>query len=275
MRRGAAYDHLVPPLLLGSPPVATAASEDALQVFRAFSAAHALVIVAFVVCSAIVLGVAERMLRLDAAGSTREAAFARRLGAIGLIVWVIINGYGFLPHVFEWRLALPLHVCDIAALVGPLVLYLRRPRPWMRAVLYFAGIGLCTQAFITPTLREGPANPQFWCFWTGHFLILIAALYDLLIRRWRPTWRHWRIAMALSLGYLFVLFPLDFLFNWNYGYLGQAPQPGTMLEVLGPWPQRVPIIVALVALAYTLMMLPWVLAARGWPAVTRRSAPAP
>jgi hypothetical integral membrane protein (TIGR02206 family) len=233
---------------------------DSLRTFHALSTAHALVVIVFIIVAALVLGAG-----LQRRGTPRQRPFERVLGITGLIIWILANGYGFLPGVFRWDASLPVHVCDIAALLGPLVMLCQMPPPWMRSLLYFAGIGLCTQAFITPTLHEGPADPQFWCFWSGHYCILIPALYELLVRRWRPTWRHWGIAIGLSLGYLAVMFPLDAMFHWNYGFLGQARQPGTMIEVLGSWPRRVPIIVGLVVLAYTLMMLPWMSLPRNAP----------
>lgn len=210
--------------------------------------------IAFVILAAIVLAIGVHLRRRD---PTRLRRCERALGIAGLVIWLFIQTYGFLPGVFAWHASLPLHVCDIASLLGPLVMLNASPKPWMRSLLYFAGIGLCTQAFITPVLNEGPADPQFWCFWSGHFIILIPALYDLVVRRWRPKWRDWLIACVLSLGYAAVIFSLDIASGWNYGFLGQAREPGTMIEVLGRWPWRVAIIIGLTALAYTLMMLPW------------------
>ena len=261
-------------------PIAAAAPDDALRTFHALGLAHALVAITFILCASIVLSIGSRLRRRDPS-TAAETAFAHRLGVVGLLVWILANGYGFLPGVFEWRLALPIHVCDIAALLGPLVMLRASPPPWMRGLLYFAGIGLCTQAFITPTLHEGPADPQFWCFWSGHFFILIPALYELIVRRWRPTWRHWRIACGLSLGYVAVMLPLNLASGWNYGFVGPETKPGTIIEVLGPWPWRVGVMVLLTAIAYTCMMLPWTLRAHnagsddegGRPGSRHRAAP--
>lgn len=225
-----------------------------MRTFHIFTATHALVVIAFIVVAATILAIGLRL-----RDTPRQRDCERLLGWTGLVIWVIANAYGFLPGVFEWGGSLPIHVCDLAALAGPIVLLRAHPPSWLRAWLYFAGIGLCTQAFITPTLEEGPGDPQFWCFWSGHFVILICALYDVLVRSWRPTWREWRIAIALSLGYLFIVLPINLWSGWNYAFVGRETRAGTLIEVLGPWPWRVAVIVGLVIAMYTLLMTPWMI----------------
>jgi hypothetical integral membrane protein (TIGR02206 family) len=225
---------------------------------------HPLVPIAFVVfaLTMIVLGLRARDRDGGEVNGEHERRFGRALGFTGLVIWIAAQLYGFMPGVFTWEHSLPLHVCDMAALTGCIVMLQREPAPWLRSVLYFAGIGLCTQAFITPTLREGPGDPQFWCFWSGHFTILGFALYDLAVRRWRPTWRDWRIAVVISLAYALAIFALNIAFGWNYGFVGEASEPGTLIEIIGPWPGRVLILVGLAFIAYVGLMLPWALLAR-------------
>ena len=225
---------------------------DALRDFRPFTLVHALVLAACAVCTVAILRIG-----LSRHGTPRGRSFERALGVAGLAIWFLANGYGFVPAAFSWDTSLPLHVCDLCALAGPIVLLVESPPPWLRAWLYFAGIGLCTQAFITPTLRDGPIDPMFWAFWSAHFVILIFALYDLIVRRWRPTWRDWRIAIALCLGYLAIIFPIDAAFDLNYGFLGNRPGNDTLLGFLGPWPWRVGIMLALTIIGFTVLMLPW------------------
>ena len=242
------------PCLLASPAsvVFIAITGSAPRGFHMFSATHALMVLAFILIAS---GVISTGLRYR--DTLHQRRFERALGIAGMIIWIMANAYGFLPGVFAWEQSLPIHVCDLAALAGPVVLLQPNPAPWLRAWLYFAGLGLCTHAFITPILAEGPGDPRFWGFWSGHFVILIAALYDLIVRRWRPTWREWRIAIMLSAAYLAAILPLDLVFDWNYAYVGRERAAGTLIEVLGPWPLRIVIIAALSLIAYTALMLPW------------------
>lgn len=225
--------------------------------FRAFTMTHALVLIVCLACAALVLRVGLRL-----RDTPQQRGFERALGIGGVIIWITANAYGFLPAVFAWSGALPIQVCDLCALVAPIVLLQAIPPAWQRSMLYFWGIGLCTQAFLTPTLNEGPNDPRFWWFWLGHYVILIYALYDVIVRGWRPAWRHWGIAVVLSAAYIVVVLPLDVAFEWNYGFIGRETKAATMIEVLGPWPARVGVIYALGVLAFTCLMAPWAAARR-------------
>jgi uncharacterized membrane protein YwaF len=72
----------------------------------------------------------------------------------------------------------PLQLCHWVALANALVLV----RPWgpARAVVYFCGLALCTQALITPNLVEGPNQWPFWFFWTTHGMIVGVPAYDIV-----------------------------------------------------------------------------------------------
>jgi uncharacterized membrane protein YwaF len=57
----------------------------------------------------------------------------------------------------------------------------------------------------------------------------------------------------------------------NYGYVGQSkPGQPSLVDALGPWPQRVFVMVGLAVVVMTGLMVPWE-ALRRW----ARSAPAP
>jgi len=49
----------------------------------------------------------------------------------------------------------------------------------------------------------------------------------------------------------------------NYGFLGNMrPELPTIVDFLGPWPERIAAIMALVAAVMAVLMLPWTLARR-------------
>jgi hypothetical integral membrane protein (TIGR02206 family) len=116
----------------------------------------------------------------------------------------------------------------------------------------------------TPDLLDGPARIGFWLFWANHFAVVGAALYDVIARGYRPTWRDFAIAVRLGLAYVAIVLPLDVALGLNYGYLGRsrAGQP-TLVDVLGPWPWRVPVMIGLAAGVMVLLMLPWRIRLRG------------
>lgn len=163
-----------------------------------------------------------------------------------IIVWWL------LPANFSWRVSLPLHICDVTAVLAAAAMITRRR--WVWSVVYFWGIGLSLVAFITPVLTEGPAHVHFYLFWLTHLEIVGSALYLVVVMGYRPAWRDWRIALALLAGYYALVVPVNAILGTYYGYVG----PGaSKADVLGPWPRRALVMFALQAAGLTLLLLPW------------------
>jgi len=175
---------------------------------------------------------------------------------VTLLLWIGVNGAQLLPGRFDVRSSLPVQLCDLVSLAVPLAI-LTSWRP-LRAILYFWGLALSSQGVLTPDLREGPSRPQFWAFWVIHGAIIGTALYDLAGRGYRPTWRDFRYAYLGTWVYLLVILPFDLAFGYNYGYVGPGkPDQPSVIDVLGPWPQRLIAIAVLVSIAMLLLLVPW------------------
>lgn len=232
------------------------------QSFTPFSFTHAAVVAAFVAMACGLVSLRRRLAR-------RSQGAARRLdgavAAAGALAAVVTIGWPLLPEQFDLTWSLPLHVCDLTALTAPVALCSQRRLP--RAILYFWGLGLSSQGFCTPDLRDGPGKIEFWVFWANHFAVVGAGAYDLAGRGYRPTWRDWRAASAAGIAYVAVVLPLDVALGLNYGYLGPArPGQPTVVDVLGPWPWRVPVMCILAIGLMALMAAPWQAAGRRAPA---------
>jgi hypothetical integral membrane protein (TIGR02206 family) len=220
--------------------------------FRPFSVTHALVVLAFVTMTA-VLVIRRRGLR-----GTPDAAerFDRRLGVAAVIVWIVTTLVQFLPRYYDRTSSLPLHVCDFTIIAVPLAL-LTNWRP-ARALTYFWGIGLSTQGFITPDLRFGPATVLFWVFWSTHFLIVGGALYEVLARGSCPSWKDAALACVAGIVYVALVLPFDIVTGLNYGYVGRsAPGQPSLVDALGPWPGRVGVMMGLGAVVMAVLVAPW------------------
>lgn len=194
-------------------------------------------------------------------GSRLARGFAQALGIGYVVAWVGVHGWRNLPPQFDPYLTLPLQMCHLAALAGGL--YFAAGWPWLRPVLYFWGLALTTQACITPTLTEGPSEPQFWFFWLSHGIIVAAAVYAIAVDGYRPTWRDYGIACVAGAAYVAVAVAVNVAFGANYGFLGDMrPELPTLVDLLGPWPERIAAIMLIVAAAMAVLMLPWTLARR-------------
>ena len=226
------------------------------ETFESYSALHAAVLGVFAFLTAAFVALGRRW-----RGTPRGRKLDLALGWATLLIWVWMRAFKILPGRWDPQKALPLHICDWVEGVAPFAIFTSwRP---LRAVLYFWALGLSSQAFIQPDLREGPADFSFWVFWVSHASVVGLAVYDVAVRGYRPTWKDYGFAMATLVGYVAVVLPLDLIFGLNYGYVGPGGtgQP-SLLDLMGPWPGRLVPIILLVAAVLALMVVPWKIAER-------------
>lgn len=216
--------------------------------FRAFSLTHALALAAVAVLTIgwITFG------RRNRGGAA--TSLERLLAWSNLLIWFAAHLWWLLPPALDTRTTLPLQLCHLAAVCASIAL-LTRAR-WARTLVYFWGIGLSTQALLTPSITDPPASIWFWGFWHQHGFLLAAAAYDLAVHAYRPGWRDFRLACTATLGYLAAILPVNRWLGANYGFVGDSrPETPSIVDVLGPWPERLLIIVALVAVVFVLLKI--------------------
>lgn len=219
--------------------------------FQPFSLVHISVVVLYALLWGTLIAVGLRW-----RGAVLRTRMERGIAFVTLLIWIAAVGYWLLPGRFDVAYTLPLHLCDIAALFVPLALFYRKRV--LITLLYFWGIAFSLQAILTPVLHHGPARFEFWLFWSYHTMIVAAALYLVIVRGFRPTWKDLRVAVWASALYLAVILPIDVIFDYNYGFVGNMrPSQPTLIDVLGPWPWRVPVMVALGLAAMVILLLPW------------------
>jgi hypothetical integral membrane protein (TIGR02206 family) len=227
-----------------------------LEAFRPFTFTHscALVCIAAVIASAVVYG----RKRQNVGAPT---PFEVTLAYANIAVWVVAHGWWQWQGPVDPATTLPLQMCHITSLIASAVLLTRHRA--LRAILYFWSFGLCTQAMITPSLVEPPTSPVFWAFWFLHGFVMLTALYDIMVNGFRPVGRDYGIACMASAAYVALVLLIDLLLDANYGFVGKSkPLNPSIVDLLGPWPERLLIIVPLAALAMALAMLPWMVVAR-------------
>jgi hypothetical integral membrane protein (TIGR02206 family) len=220
--------------------------------FTPFGMAHLLVVCgcALVLAAVALLG---RRLRTE----QDEWRARRALALFALFYWIAYNTW-WNWNGLDLRTGLPLQACDVSGLVAPFALLtLNR---WLRATLYFWAFAFATQAFIQPTLTDGPGHIVFWAFWAAHLAILACAVYDLAVLFYRPDWSDLARASIVAIAWGAIALFADLTLGANYGYIGNPPA-GTrippLVEAFGPWPQRVLVIAALAATTFVLLLAPW------------------
>jgi len=189
-----------------------------------------------------------------------ERALRHGLATFAVAVWLAYNIWWNWRGI-DWRSGLPLQLCDINGLMAPFALV--TGKRFARATLYFWTAALTAQAFIQPSLIDGPAFVLFWAFWLSHTVIAACAVYDVVVRGFRPRWRDLGIAVIASLVYVALILPIDLHLGADYGFVGNPPAgiviPPFVLA-LGPWPQRAIVLVCLVPIGFVIVLLPWVAA---------------
>lgn len=153
-------------------------------------------------------------------------------GEIGsTIVWMLPDRYS---RDDSW----PLHLCDFAAWLAAFAML--SPLRWPKTLLFFWGLGLSTQGFLTPTVSTGLLSGEYWVFWVQHLGVVGGAVYLAAVNGYRPTLRDLGLAIALTVGLVAFMVWFNIRAATNYMYLGDSlPDKPTVLDFLGPWPQRV------------------------------------
>lgn len=192
-------------------------------------------------------------------GKEQEQKFRVRWGWTVLAYKILETAWYNWPSNFDIMESLPLQLCDLAAFVAAAAMITQR-RTW-RTILYFWGIGLSTQALLTPILKVGYLTPNFWFFWVSHTMIIGSAAYDLTVRCYRPTFRDLLNALAWSVAFAIVVTVVNLTWHVNYGYIGNLkPDNPTLIDDLGPWPLRVFKLAVVVVVLFVVLWGIWPLA---------------
>jgi hypothetical integral membrane protein (TIGR02206 family) len=187
--------------------------------------------------------------------------WARTQAALMALLWMGYNAYYFSPSHFDWQVSLPLQVCDLLGPSAAIAVGLRLRTA--RSFLYFCALPLAGQAVLTPTGNQDPMRLRFWLYWALHAAILALSVSDLTILKFRPLFRDYLTVVLIDFLYAAVIVPVDMVFGWNYGYLGNSvPTTLTMVSFLGPWPRRIVVMLTLVIALQGLLLTPWLLTRR-------------
>ena len=174
-------------------------------------------------------------------------------GWVGFVIAIqtLAQVWANAPARFDPTRSLPLHICDIVPWIGCAALL--HGHSLSKALAYYWGVGLSVWAFIMPILNATNWSPEYWLFWLGHAQILATAAYLISVAGYRPTWRDFRLASVATIAYGAVVVVGNAFLVSDYGYLGRQPPA----VELGPWPARVPVLIALEIGSFALLTLPW------------------
>jgi hypothetical integral membrane protein (TIGR02206 family) len=206
--------------------------------FVPFSATHVVTSLLYAF-AAVSLMAAGWMLRANAA---RLRTLTQAWCWFVVLVQAINIGYWTTPPRLEPASSLPLHICDLAGIFAALsMIAIARGTPVrvLRITVLYWGLGLSSQAFVTPIITDGPDTLRFHIFFLSHFTIVATPLFDIAAHALVPTWRDLRLVTLVTIIYGAIVIPLNALTGWNYGFAGPSkPDSKTLIDALGPYPLR-------------------------------------
>ena len=150
---------------------------------------------------------------------------------LGLAAWLALDVPQSLDNL------VPLHLCDLAAIIAGFAMLTRRPL--LCALTYFWGLAATSQALVTPAIAVGFPSAPYVMFFVQHFAVVGAALYVPIVDGWRPKQPLWKgplEAYGWAFGYLLMVLCVNRLLGTNFGFACRPPDNPSLLDHLGAWP---------------------------------------
>lgn len=151
--------------------------------------------------------------------------------------------------------ALPLHLCDFAAIICGFALINRRPL--LCELAYFWGLAGTVQGLLTPDINHDFPSPIYILFFLHHGVIVATALLLPLGLGWKPRPKASIRAFVWVLVYAVGAFILNSLLKTNFGFLMHKPERASLLDIMGPWPWYVLVLTTIAGVLFYLLELPF------------------
>ncbi len=130
----------------------------------------------------------------------------------------------------EWKLGLPLHLCDFSS--ASIIIYLLTQKREFFLFAFFAGISGAGMAILTPDVIYSFPHIDYIRHMIGHSMILLGVTYAMIIDNQRPKLGDvHKVLFVLSI-FLLLMYPINHFLGdpANYWYVMEKP-PG--LNVTG------------------------------------------
>jgi hypothetical integral membrane protein (TIGR02206 family) len=196
--------------------------------FERFGLEHAATLVLLTAVAILVCRILRR-------GSARVRLLVRLALAgflsIGLL-FALVDALPLRGH--EWLDILPLHLCDLAVVIGAWAILSLRQTPV--EILYFWGLSGTLIAMLMPDVDRGFPDSRCLSFFALHGGVAVSAVALTFGLRIRPRPRANLKVFGLTNAYAALVGVVDLVAGENYLYLRTKPSQPSILDVMGPWP---------------------------------------
>lgn len=153
---------------------------------------------------------------------------------------------------------LPLHLCDVAAILAGTALITRKPL--LCELTYYLGLGGTLQGLLTPNLQYAFPHPIYFSFFHLHLFVVIAALFLPLGLGWRPRTPLPKTLTRIFFficGYLLTVYAINSILGTNYAFVMHKPDNASLFDHMGPHPWYNLTTLGLVIIALFILSLPF------------------
>jgi hypothetical integral membrane protein (TIGR02206 family) len=143
------------------------------------------------------------------------------------------NWYIYELGIWEFKTALPLHLCGISALMAGAMLFKTKQKGFeFLALMSFSG---ALHALLTPQLNHGAATPQIIEYYIGHGGVMLVPFYLIIVDGYRIKKGSWKNVFLHCQILLLCVGMINFILEANYMYLCAPPVVNNPL-IIGSWP---------------------------------------
>jgi len=150
---------------------------------------------------------------------------------------------------------LPLQLCNILPFI--MLFALLRKSKMLLSIIFFWILAGTAQANVTPTLENSLPHYEAIRYWMIHVGLPILAVYSFYVLGFRYTFRD-VVRSALGLNVVAaIIYPINYFLDANYLYLNAKPPPGTIYDLLGPWPWYIMSLEGVMLILFSIVLIPF------------------
>ena len=190
-----------------------------------------------------------------------KSSSSKSILIIAIIVLILTNqtmdffreGYG----INNWKLGLPLHLCDFSS--ASIILYFYTKRREFFLFAFFAGISGAGMAILTPDVKYSFPHIDYLRHMIGHSMILLGVVYAIIIDNHRPQLKDVHRVLAVLSVFLLLMYPINNLLGSpaNYWYVVEKPPGFNVTDLMRDAPYHMIDIYMLTVIVCYLIYLPY------------------
>ncbi|WP_339876748.1 TIGR02206 family membrane protein [Olleya marilimosa] len=175
---------------------------------------------------------------------------------------IFVSGFMAIFHLYKigqgsysLQTDLPLFLCSFMALFIFIFTFTRRFL--LFEILFFWTIIGTSQGVITPDIEIGFPSYDYIRYWIVHLGLLTIIAYAIVVLKMRPKFKSVFKSFVVLQVYVLIIMVINYLLDANYSYLNNKPLSGSVLDLLGDWPNYVIVVQLALLPLFLLIYLPF------------------